>query len=365
MWSEISRVATATSIHGDSPHDIHPNHPPTPGSPFGLLFDAFLSKFDSSGNFLWAKTWGGEGYDDGPGVAVDSLGNVYVGGMYASTDPTLNFDPAGGSGAHGHPAHDSGIVVDVFLSKFASDGTFQWVRTWGGQGTDEVGQTVAVDRSNNVYVAGRFGCVPCDFNPWGIADLHSSHGNLDAFVSKFDSNGNFQWAKTWGGLAGTQLAGLATDGSNNVYATGIFANTVDFGSGSGVSSHGLWDAFLSKFDSYGNFQGAETWGGPGDDGGNKLARDAAGNVYVAGWFRGTVDFDPGSGVDNHTAMWRKGRISLNVHSIPPSPRIVGEARRPDDLPGLEGECHPARHRHLDDQLHRRARQPGFAHHRAG
>jgi hypothetical protein len=284
-------------------HDVHNNHPPDPASPYGRLFDAYLSKFDSSGNFIWAKTWGGEGYDDGPGVAVDSLGNVYVGGMYASQ--TINFDPAGGNGGLGHPAHDSGIVVDAFLSKFASDGTFQWVRTWGGQGVDDVAQAVAVDRSNNVFVGGRFGCTNCDFNPGGTADIHSSNGDLDAFVSKFDSSGNFQWAKTWGSTGWDSAGGLTTDGLYNVYATGIFLNTVDFDPGSGVDNHtsnGKRDAFLSKFDAAGNFQEAATWGGSGDDGGNKLARDAAGNVYVAGWFQGSVDFDPGAGVDNRTAI---------------------------------------------------------------
>ena len=284
----------------NSPHDVHPNHPTPPGSLFGpWLFDAYLSKFDSNGNFIWAKTWGGEGYDDGPGVAVDSLGNVYVGGMYASQ--TINFDPAGGSGGLGHPAHDSGIMVDVFFSKFNSSGTFQWVKTWGGTGTEEVGQAVTVDGLNNVYVGGRFGCANCDFNPGGIAAFHSSQGDVDAFISKFDASGTFQWAKTWGGKGKDVTAGVTSDGSNNVYVTGIFSNTVDFGSGSEVSSHGLWDVFLSKFDSNGNFQEAQTWGGPGNDGGNTIARNAAGNVYVAGWFSGSVDFDPGSGVDNHAA----------------------------------------------------------------
>jgi hypothetical protein len=271
--------------------DSHTNHG---------FFDAFLTKFASDGTFQWAKTWGGEGYDDGPGVAVDGLGNVYVGGMYASQ--TINFDPAGGSGGLGHQAHDSGALVDVFLSKFDSSGNFQWVNTWGGQGTDEVGQTVTVDGANNVYVGGRFGCAPCDFNPGAGTDSQSSHGDLDAFVSKFDASGTFQWAKTWGGTGWDAEGGLITDSSNNVYVTGIFANTVDFGSGSGVSSHGLWDAFLSKYDSNGNFLGAQTWGSSGDDGGYRLARDAADNVYVAGWFHGTVDFDPGGGVDNHTAV---------------------------------------------------------------
>jgi len=58
-----------------------------------------------------------------PGVAVDGLGNIYVAGMYASTN--INFDPAGGGGGLGHPAHDSGSMVDVFLSKFDASGNFQ------------------------------------------------------------------------------------------------------------------------------------------------------------------------------------------------------------------------------------------------
>ncbi len=289
------------------------------------FFDAFLTKFVSDGTFLWARTWGGEGYDDGPGVAVDSLGNVYVAGMYGSTDPNLNFDPAGGAGGLGHQAHDSGSIVDVFLSKFDSSGTFQWVATWGAQGNDDVGQNVVVDGANNVYVGGRFGCSAfavnctprsCDFNPGAGIDYHTSNGFLDAFVSKFDSSGTFQWVKTWGGTGVDAESGLATDSSNNLYVTGIFSNTVDFGSGSGVLSNGLWDASLSKFDANGIFQWVKTWGGTGDDGNNKVARDMAGNVYVVGWFHGAVDFDPGSSVDTHTALGGSDAFLSKFASFP-------------------------------------------------
>ena len=279
-------------------HDVHANHPPL--IPYGKLFDAYLSKFDSNGNFIWAKTWGGEGYDDGPGVAVDHLGHVYVGGMYASQ--TINFDPAGGSGGLGHPAQDSGILVDVFLSKFDAGGNFLWVRTWGGAGAEDAAETVAVDGLNNVYIGGRFECIDCDFNPLGTADLHSSNGDRDAFISKYDSGGTFQWAKTWGGSGWDAVGGLVMDGSNQVYATGVFSNTVDFGSGSGVLSPGSFDGFIIKFASSGNFQGVQTWGGTGSDGGNRLARDAAGNLYVVGWFQNKVNFTPGSGVNNHTSL---------------------------------------------------------------
>ena len=276
--------------------DVHLNHGT---APYG--FDAFLSKFDLNGNFQWAKTWGGEGYDDGPGVAVDSAHNVYVAGMYASQ--TINFDPASGSGGLGHPAHDSGILVDVFLSKFDSNGNFQWVRTWGEQGTEDATGNVAVDGVNNVYVAGRFASTNCDFNPGGSPDIHSSNGALDAFLSKFDSNGTFQWAKTWGGSGGDEATGLAVDGAGHVYVAGRFHNTVDFDPGSGVDNHtsnGQYDVSLSQFDASGNFW-AKTWGGSGDDF-SGVTVDESGNVYAAGDFVGLVDFDPDGGGDNHTAV---------------------------------------------------------------
>jgi hypothetical protein len=251
---------------------------------------------------MWARTWGGEGYDDGPGVAVDSMGNVYVAGMYASK--TINFDPAGGSGGLNHPAHDSGIVVDVFLSKFDANGIFQWVRTWGGTGSDDAGETVIVDGLNNVYVAGRFASTNCDFNPGGLANIHSSNGSLDAFVSKFDSNGSFQWAKTWGGAGWDAAGGLAVDAANNVYTTGMFNGTanLDPSSANGNrTSQGGRDVFFSEFSANGTFLMAQTWGGSGDDLGYHIIVDGANTVFVVGGFQASVDFDPGSGVDTHTA----------------------------------------------------------------
>ncbi len=296
-------------------HDWHQNHLPSSGP---IFFDAFLSKFDLNGNFQWAKTWGGEGYDDGPGVAVDGAGSVYVAGMYASQ--TINFDPAGGSGGLGHPAHDSGIIVDVFLSKFDASGNFQWVKTWGEQGTEDAMGTVVVDGANNVYVAGRFASVNCDFNPGpgGTPDYHSTHNPapvvsptlqqkdnaLDAFLSEFASDGTFQWANTWGGNGSDNDMGLAVDGTGHVYASGWFSGTVDFDPGNGVDSHtsnGQHDAFLSQFDSSGTLQWAKTWGGSGDDTSVVTLDGTTGHVYAAGGFVGAVDFDPGSGLDNHTS----------------------------------------------------------------
>jgi hypothetical protein len=80
--------------------------------------------------------------------------------------------------------------MDVFLSKFASSGTFVWARTWGGSSYD-YGFSVDVDGSGNAYVTGYFNDV-VDFNPDPTAvDLHSSNGDADIFLSKFKPDGSW------------------------------------------------------------------------------------------------------------------------------------------------------------------------------
>ncbi len=254
--------------------------------------DAFLSKYDSWGNFEWARIWGGSGWDYGDGVAVDGLGNIYVAGSFWAT---VDFDPDGGI-----DEYTSNGYSDVFLSKFDSSGNFDWVRTWGGLDQDS-GEGVVVDGSGNLYVTGLFEDT-ADFDPGPGTDEHTSNGDYDAFLSKFDLSGNFKWARTWGGSSNDFGNGVAVDGSGNVYVTGNFKSTVDFDPGGGDPHtwNGGRDIFLSKFDSSGNFKWARTWGGPEEDYGNEVAVDNSGNVYVTGFFESTLDFDPDGG-NPHTS----------------------------------------------------------------
>ena len=260
-------------------------------------YDVFLSKFDTSGNFIWVKTWGGSSFDEGLGVATDTSGNVFVTGFFYLT---VDFDP--GSGVDNHTSNGDD---DSFLSKFDSAGNFLWAKTWGGTVGNNPGVCVAVDLSGNALVTGMFRG-GFDFDPGTGIDNHVAQGSMDVYVSKFDSSGDFVWANTWGGSEGDRGYGVAVDGSENVYVTGGFwSPTVDFDPGGGVDIHntnGDADAFLSKFDSSGDFIWAKTWGGAvNNEIGNAIAVETSGIVYVNGCFNGTVDFDPGSGVDNHVA----------------------------------------------------------------
>jgi hypothetical protein len=150
--------------------------------------DIILSKIDSSGNLLWKKTWGGPYHDFCLGVAVDNNGNVYATGYFSGI---VDFDPGPSSDEH----RSSG--PGVYLSKFDPSGNYLWARTWGGAGWDK-GNGIAFDGRRNIYVTGEF-CGRVDFNPGSGEDWHESTSYNDIFLSKFDLNGLFIWARTWGG----------------------------------------------------------------------------------------------------------------------------------------------------------------------
>ena len=206
--------------------------------------DIVLVKYDSSGVQQWNRTWGAGNWSYGYGVAVDSFNSVYLAGS------TFNF----GAG-----------LYDMVLVKYDSSGLQQWNRTWGGSDWDS-GYGVAVDSSNNVYLAG------------GTESFEA--GLIDMVLVKYDSSGLQQWNRTWGGNDRDYSYGVAVDSSNNVYLAG---GTESFGTGDE-------DMVLVKYDSSGVQQWNRTWGGTDGDIGYGVAVDSSDSVYLAG---GTENFGAG------------------------------------------------------------------------
>ena len=261
--------------------------------------DTFLSKFDMAGQFQWARTWGGSGSETGWGVDVDDLGNAYVTGDFWDK---VDFDPGPGV-----DEHTSNGDYDIFLSKFDSNGVYEWGRTWGSPHDDyfaeDYGYAVASDSSGGEYVTGGFGGI-VDFDPGPGIDEHISTGETDSFVSKFDTDGVFKWARTWGGKEDDYGLAVAPASTGDISISGCFSELVDFDPGPGSClylSYGKYDVYLSKFDTDGEFQWSRAWGGLADDIGQHIAVDGYGNSFINGDFGGTVDFDPGPGVDEHMA----------------------------------------------------------------
>jgi len=265
--------------------------------------DVFVSKLDSSGNFVWAKSFGGIWNDSGNSIAVDSSGNVYTTGSFQDT---VDFDPGAGTFNLASQPEYRGIGA-VFVSKLDSSGNFVWAKSFDGI-YNESGQSITVDSSGNVYTTGYFQ-ETIDFDPGAgttnlTAVVTAISSNYDVFVSKLDSSGNFVWAKSFGGTSSEVSYRIAVDSSGNVYTTGYFSGTADFDPGAGtanLTSAGSQDVFVSKLDSSGNFVWAKSFGGSSLDIGYSITFDSSGNVYTLGIFRGTADFDPGAGTTNLTS----------------------------------------------------------------
>jgi hypothetical protein len=315
----------------------------------------FVSKLDSSGNFLWAKSFDGPSSSANASsttirqsIATDKFGNVFISGTCSDTvdfDPgvgvfklgsgvfILKLDPLGnfiwakglkGSGVGsitldklgniyttgefgGTSDFDPGIGVfnlisagssgvDAFISKLDINGNFVWAKKISGSTNNEVGTSITVDATGNVITTGYFdGLV--DFNP-GIATytLASTANNFEAYISKLDANGNFVWAKKIGGSSGSYGSSISVDIYGNIYTVGTFEGTGDFNPSTPVytlTSNGYLDAFISKLDSLGNFVWAKSFGGAfSNDNVNQLGMDAAGYLYLTGAFQSTTDFDP-------------------------------------------------------------------------
>ena len=256
--------------------------------------EAFLSKFDSSGNFL-SRSWGNRIFW-GQGVDVDSGGNAYVMGTFMSGSVMRLRSRSGTDN------HSSNGGYDVFIVKYDADGNYLWGRTWGGSGYESSGNP-RVDASGNVCAPGGYQS-GVDFDPGTGSSYHTSNGGTDAFISKFDTSGNFAWARVWGSSGWDTAYGSEMDSGGNVLAAGRFEGSVVFDPGVGTDYHSAGDdmyVFLLKLTPDGAHAWARTWDGYTHwNVGSGLAVDASDNIYFASAFEGSVDFNP-SGGDIHTS----------------------------------------------------------------
>lgn len=221
--------------------------------------DAYVLALDPAGNFRWAGSMGGQGDDQGLGIALDGVGNLHVTGQFGASlqtgenppSTTNDFDP--GSGTLSLPNAGS---MDIFAVNLTGSGDLIWGRSMGGTGWD-FGFDVIVDGAGDVYLTGGFGYnsgssagSTADMDPGSGTYTLSSAGYSDIFVSRFDSAGNFVWAAGMGGTNDEYGKRIALDDSGGVYTVGSFHGEVDFDPGDGthnLTSASSWtDVFVSK-----------------------------------------------------------------------------------------------------------------------
>ncbi|MGB3948883.1 MAG: SBBP repeat-containing protein [Bacteroidia bacterium] len=257
--------------------------------------DIFVEVINTNLELIWAKTAGGGGNDYGNNVSADQTGNIYTTGSFeysADANPdSLVYQLI----SHG--------ASDIFVQKLDANGSFLWANNIGDFGNDE-GKCIKTDLQDNVYILGNFSGNP-DFDPT-INSYHLlSEGGTDIFMLKLNSTGNFINAFSEGGASDENGNGFVIDASKNIYLTGTFQDSLDFDPGAGIlniTSIGLNDMFIQKFDSTFNHVFTKCLQNVSDGTSCAITIDPTGNIYSAGSFSGTTDFDPDSPIANKYAV---------------------------------------------------------------
>ncbi|XWK90520.1 MAG: SBBP repeat-containing protein [Phormidium sp.] len=270
--------------------------------------DIFVAKLDSSGNFTWAKNYGSlSSADQGYDITTDSSGNLYVAGLLGGS-AYVTGGTLSGNDTPGSTKLTSFGGGDILVTKLDSNGNVAWAKNFGSITRDQ-SYSIATDSSGNVYTTGLF----AGSATFGSVTL-TSQGGTDIFVAKQDSNGNVAWAKNFGSTTNDNGFGIATDSSGNLYTTGNFTGNATFGSVT-LTSQGDNDIFVTKLDSSGNVAWAKSFGSIGSDAGISIATDSSGNVYTTGIFAGSTTF-------GSVTLTSKGSNDIFVAKLDSSGNVV-------------------------------------------
>ncbi len=235
-----------------------------PGQTNAGAEDAFLVKYNSAGTLLWARQFGSGGSDRVRAMSVEGGGHVFVAGF---TRGTL-------------PDQTSAGAEDAFLVKYNSAGNLLWTRQFGSSNYDSA-YSVSVDDNGGVYVAGE---------AWSALPEQTKVGENDAFVRKYDSAGEVLWTRQFGTSSYDSAFSASVDSSGSVYVAG-FAN----GALPDQLHVGSYDAFAMKYDSAGTLLWTRQFGTSNIDEAYAVSLDADGGVFLAGRTNGTLPDQTSSG----------------------------------------------------------------------
>jgi hypothetical protein len=241
---------------------------PIEGDSTGI--DVFVSKLNPAGNGLVYSTYlGGSGFDSGQAIALGPSNTAYVGGFTDSTD----FDQLGA-------IEGDSPMRDAFIAKLNAAGNALVYSTYlGGNDLDTV-QGIAVDSTGSAFVAGPTDST--DFNTVGPIETNST--STDVFVSKLNPAGSALTYSTYVGGAGQDFGtGIAIDGSGSAYVVGSTTST-DYDTVNPIEGNQPdTDAFVSKLNAGGSALTYSTYlGGSAGDFANGVDVDASGSAYLTG-----------------------------------------------------------------------------------
>ena len=257
-----------------------------------ILFLLSIHVAAQDGTLDWYIQVGSENEDVAADVLVDDTGNVYLAG---NIDGAVDFDPG--------PAQQ--LIVpsafnrdDAYIVKYDWFGAFQWIYHITGKTLhiNEMDQ----DAGGGITVVGTFND-SVDFDPGPGEEWLEATTSHDIFILRLEHNGKFAWVRHLEfSPAILEETRLSVDKYGNVVVSGLISVQVDLDPGPGVllsSPPRSVDVFVCKLFANGYLDWAYSFGSAGIDLGCLSKTDDSGNVFLAGFFIDTIDFDPGPGSD--------------------------------------------------------------------
>jgi hypothetical protein len=308
-------------------------------------WDAFLRKYDAAGNAVWTRQFGTDSSDSVNDVAVDGVGNVYVIGQSGQEAYIRKYDSAGNelwtrqfttaagwAEAYGVAVDQAGNVYVIgrpsgseplnfggFIRKYDSAGNELWTREFGTAAGAEI-YSVATDEAGNLYIAG--------YTQQALPG-QTFMGEVDAFVSKFNSAGDELWVRQFGTGYCDYAWGVVVDTIGNIYVAGSTYGTLPEQTGAGIPGYAL-DIYVRKYDGAGNEIWTRQFGSTENDDARGIAVDNAGNVYICGWTTGALPEQSNNGWGDAFVA----KISQSV--LPGQGYIAGKVRDASTSKGIQG-----------------------------
>ena len=242
---------------------------------------------------MWAYPISGQGETEGTGIAADESGNIYVTGFIKGA---ADFDVS-------QEAYvlDAGDIFRNFILKLDADGQLVWARLTGRIGFPSRSQ-IDLNADGHLLITGIFnGSVDFDPGPGNVT--FSSLGSYDSFVISLDTDGNLNWAKTITGNETELINDFELDHEGNLLITGGFSGHADFDPGPDqnlVTATSDLNGFVLKLNGDGTLNWVKAFTGTGKTSATRIKTSQSGIIYVAATLSGTIDFNPGTTVNNLT-----------------------------------------------------------------
>lgn len=234
------------------------------------LRDAFILKVDSIGQPLWAEVMGGPRNDEGLEIVFDEDLRVYMAGVYRDSATFGPYD------------HQAIYTYDGFLASWQNDGQWRWVKSFGGGYVDNCPALAYQKKLGRLIVGGWF------FNDIQFEQqTFFAAGEEESFLAAYDTTGQLQWAKRFGEEFAELIYDIAIDSDDHIYAMGSFDSMIYMGTDTILAKHfnRPTDAFILSFENNGGYLWGFRTGDLKNDFGYQITLSSDSLLYLAGQFQ--------------------------------------------------------------------------------